>query len=49
MGYFEHWMITIGFGGVLGVIGIGLRIAAYARTKKRSNRQPDARPSFVRG
>ena len=44
MGYFEHWMITIGFGGVLGVIGIGLRIALYARTRKR-----DPRPSFVGG
>jgi hypothetical protein len=33
MGYFEHWMITIGFGGVLGVIGVALRIAVYARTK----------------
>jgi hypothetical protein len=49
MGYFEHWMITIGFGGVLCVIGVALRIAVYARTKKRSNRQPDPGPSFVRG
>jgi hypothetical protein len=49
MGYFEHWMITIGFAGVLGVIGVGLRIAVYARMKKRSNPLPDPRPSFVRG
>jgi hypothetical protein len=44
MGYFEHWMITIGLGGVLGVIGVGLRIAfTLARRNLRT-----VNPTLVR-